>query len=134
MRMRVYMHLKVLLNLICLQIREYLINPVESREAEFEKPTTLKRIYPSAAPVALIDGFISADKSGLENILKEYALAMDIDDLFFMQEYFRENEKRDPSVTELKLVDTYWSDHCRHTTFGTHIDSVKIDDKTVEDI
>ena len=71
------------------QIREYLINPVESREATFEKPATLKRMYTTPAPVGMIEGFITADKEGLKTLLTEYGLAMDLDDLQFMQKYFR---------------------------------------------
>jgi phosphoribosylformylglycinamidine synthase len=114
------------------KLRVYLINPVEAREASMDKPETLAQAYPIPAPVAILDGFTAADDEKLNEILSSYGLAMDLDDLCFMQRYFRDEEKRDPTVTELKLVDTYWSDHCRHTTFSTHIDSVKIDDPDVQ--
>ncbi|MCF0121598.1 MAG: phosphoribosylformylglycinamidine synthase [Oscillospiraceae bacterium] len=113
------------------KLESYLINPVESRRASLDKPETLAQTFPEPKPVATIDGFISMDEKALSELLDSFGLAMDIDDLLFMQEYFRNDEKRDPTVTELKLVDTYWSDHCRHTTFSTHIDSAEIEDEDV---
>ncbi|MGI5971064.1 MAG: phosphoribosylformylglycinamidine synthase [Oscillospiraceae bacterium] len=112
-------------------LRSYLINPVECREASSEKPETLIRDYPVPEPVRVIEGFCAMDEKALSAFLDEYGLAMDIDDLRFMQSYFRDMEKRDPTETEVRLVDTYWSDHCRHTTFGTHIENLEIKDHAV---
>ena len=72
------------------------------------------------------------DEAGLSELLDTLGLAMDLDDLKFLQAYFRDEEKRDPTITEIRVVDTYWSDHCRHTTFSTHIDNVRIDDPAVQ--
>ena len=113
------------------RLRGYLINPVEAREASLERPETLKRIYPAPAPVGTVEGLITADAAGLKAVLEDYGLAMDLDDLTFLQAYFAGEEGRDPSVTELRVVDTYWSDHCRHTTFGTHIEHIDIEDPEV---
>ena len=113
-------------------VKHWLINPVDSREASMEKPQTLQRDIPAPQPVATLTGFIQADEAGLQATLDQYGLAMDLDDLRFMQAYFRDEEHRDPTVTELRLVDTYWSDHCRHTTFGTHLDHVSIEDPQVQ--
>ena len=116
------------------KIKSYLINPVESREAGIGKPETLAQDYPAPPPVKSIEGFIAMDEAALRDMLNEYGLAMDLGDLRFMQDYFRDEERRDPTVTELRLVDTYWSDHCRHTTFSTHIDSVEILDSEVRGV
>ena len=113
------------------RIKGYLINPVECREAAMEKPATLAQEYPAPPAVRTIDGFTAMDGTALSAMLEEYGLAMDLNDLKFMQAYFRDEEKRDPTVTELRVVDTYWSDHCRHTTFGTHIDKAEILDDEV---
>ena len=113
------------------KVRNYLINPVETREASMEKPDTLTQHYDIPTTVAVLDGFRNKDEAGLIEMLGEYGLAMDVNDLKFLQIYFRDEEKRDPTITELRLVDTYWSDHCRHTTFGTHIDAVDIQDPEV---
>ncbi len=113
------------------RIRHYLINPVESREASPDKPETLEGRYAEPADVAVISGFTAMDGEGLRGVLSGYGLAMDLADLTFLQAYFRDEEGRDPTVTELRVVDTYWSDHCRHTTFSTHIDRVDIDDDAV---
>ena len=113
------------------KIRNYLINPVESREASMDKPETLAQDYPVPAPVAVLDGFTALDEAGLAAVLDDYGLAMDLADLKFLQAHFRDEEQRDPTITEVRVVDTYWSDHCRHTTFGTHIDAVEILDEDV---
>jgi phosphoribosylformylglycinamidine synthase len=113
------------------RLKDYLINPVETREADLNKPTTLAQEYPQPGPVAVAEGFIAADDAALQVMLDRFGLAMDIDDLRFMQTYFRDVERRDPTVTEVRLVDTYWSDHCRHTTFLTHLDTVDIGDGRV---
>ena len=112
-------------------IKKHVINPVECREAELTLPETLKAEYAIPQSVATVDGFISLDEKGLTELLEKLGLAMDLDDLKFLQNYFRDEEKRDPSITEIRVVDTYWSDHCRHTTFSTIIDDVKIDDPAV---
>jgi phosphoribosylformylglycinamidine synthase len=113
------------------KIKSYLINPVECREASMEKPATLVQEYEVPSSVATLDGFIGKNQSELEQLIADYGLAMDLADVTFLQAYFRDEEKRDPTITELRLVDTYWSDHCRHTTFSTHIDSVEIEDEDV---
>ena len=114
------------------RIKGYLINPVESREAALEKPDTLVRSHPQPPMVETLTGFTALDQTGLETLLDKLGLAMDIDDLRFLQAYFRDQERRDPSITEVRVVDTYWSDHCRHTTFSTHIDRVEIADREVQ--
>ena len=114
------------------KIRHYLINPVECREASMDKPETLAVDYAVPADVAVIEGFVSMDEAALAEMLSNYGLAMDLADLKFLQAYFRDEEKRDPTITEVRVVDTYWSDHCRHTTFSTHIDGVTIDDPAVK--
>ena len=112
-------------------IKKYVINPVESREAVIEKPETLAVEYAIPQSVATVEGFVALDEKGLSELLDKLGLAMDLDDLKFLQNYFRDEEKRDPTITEIRVVDTYWSDHCRHTTFSTIIDDVKISDPTV---
>lgn len=114
-------------------ISEYLINPLDSRMASMDKPETLEQVYPEPEPVACVDGFLEMDREGLLALIDRYSLAMDIDDILFMQDYFREHEKRQPTETELRVVDTYWSDHCRHTTFGTHLYDIEIDDPRLKD-
>ena len=113
-------------------VKQYLINPVECREASLEAAETLVAEYAVPQSVATVEGFTSMDDAALQNLLDEKGLAMDADDLKFLQRYFREVEGRDPTITEIRVVDTYWSDHCRHTTFSTHIDDVAIDDPAVE--
>ena len=113
------------------EIKKYVINAVESREASLDKPKTLAIDYAIPETVATVDGFIDLDEAGMSALLDKLGLAMDIDDLKFLQNYFKNEEKRDPTITEIRVVDTYWSDHCRHTTFSTHIDNVKIEDKAV---
>ncbi|MDR2501916.1 MAG: phosphoribosylformylglycinamidine synthase [Oscillospiraceae bacterium] len=113
-------------------LRAHLINPVDAREAVPEKPETLAENIPAPAPVEVIAGFTALNETCLRALLIEYGLAMDLADLTFMQSYFRDTERRDPTVTELRCVDTYWSDHCRHTTFSTHLTDISIDDPHVE--
>ena len=115
------------------KIRGYLINPVESREASMDKPETLARDHAVPAMVATLDGFTALDEAGLNELLEKLGLAMDLDDLKFLQAYFRDDEKRDPTITEVRLVDTYWSDHCRHTTFSTHLQDIEIADEAVKE-
>ena len=112
--------------------KKHVINAVESREASLELPETLAVQYAAPQSVATVDGFIAMDETALAELLDKLGLAMDLDDLKFLQNYFCEEEKRDPTITEIRVVDTYWSDHCRHTTFSTHIDNVRIDDPAVQ--
>lgn len=112
------------------EVRRYLINPVESREASLELPATLETDYPAPPDVAVLEGFLEMDEDALEGMLSRYGLAMDLDDLKFCQDYFK-GEGRCPTFTELKLIDTYWSDHCRHTTFSTELDHVQIESPAV---
>ncbi len=113
------------------EIKKYVINPVEAREAAFEKPSTLKVDYEIPTEVATLDGFTDLDRSGLADFIAQYGLAMDIDDIAFCSEYFKK-EGRNPTITEIRMIDTYWSDHCRHTTFLTTIDSVKFEDELLQ--
>ena len=110
------------------KIRGYLINPVEAREASMDKPETLHAVYEIPTEVASVEGFIHMDTAALDEMQKSLGLAMDLDDLTFLQTYFRDEEHRDPTITEVRMVDTYWSDHCRHTTFLTQIDNVTFED------
>ncbi len=112
-------------------IKKYVINPVESREASLEKFDTLKTDYAVPDSVAVLDGFNSLDEKGLDEFVKKYALAMDGDDIKFCQDYFK-SENKTPTITEIRMIDTYWSDHCRHTTFLTTIDSVKFEDTLLQ--
>ncbi len=114
------------------KIKHYVINPVESREAALDKPETLTLHYDTPSQVASVEGFTALDEKGLTDLLNQMGLAMDLDDLKFLQTYFRDDEKRDPTITEIRVVDTYWSDHCRHTTFSTHLDQVDIEDPVVK--
>ena len=108
-------------------VKKYVINPVESREASLAPVETLKMQYNVPTEVATLEGFCRLDDAGLADFVEQYALAMDFDDIKFCQSYFR-SEDRDPTITEIRMIDTYWSDHCRHTTFLTTIDSVKFED------
>ncbi len=130
---RVYALYGELTNIEVDRIKRFVINPVESREASLEKPETLRISYPVPTDIEIVDGFIAMDRTALSALLDRLGLAMDLDDLAFLQAYFRDTEKRDPTLTEIRVVDTYWSDHCRHTTFSTHIDSVELLDKRVKD-
>ena len=113
-------------------VKHHVINPVESREASLAKPETLAENLTEPKPVASVGGFIAMDESALSALLSSMGLAMDLDDLKTLQAYFRDEEHRDPTVTEVRVVDTYWSDHCRHTTFSTHLDEITIDDPAVK--
>ena len=113
------------------EIKKYVINPVECREATMEKPETLAAQYDIPETVDTLEGFCQLDDEGIDAFLKEKGLAMDADDLRFCRDYFR-TEQRDPTITEIRMIDTYWSDHCRHTTFLTTIDSVKFEDELLQ--
>ena len=113
-------------------VKKHVINAVESREASLSKPETLAVEYAAPQTVATVTGFITMDEAALADLLDSLGLAMDLDDLKFLQNYFASEEHRDPTITEIRVVDTYWSDHCRHTTFSTHIDNVVIHDEAVK--
>lgn len=113
------------------QIKKYVINPVEAREATLEEYDTLAMKYEIPTEVKTLEGFTQLDRAGLENFVKEYGLAMDTDDISFCQDYFK-SEHRDPTITEIRMIDTYWSDHCRHTTFLTVIDNVEFEDELLQ--
>ena len=113
-------------------IKRYLINPVEAREASLDEVETLKTEYPEPDDVEVIEHFIDYDDEILEIFIRERGLAMDLADIKVFQDYFANVEHRDPTITEVKMVDTYWSDHCRHTTFGTELTDVEIDDEIVQ--
>ncbi|MBP3391097.1 MAG: phosphoribosylformylglycinamidine synthase, partial [Clostridia bacterium] len=112
-------------------IKKYVINPVESREASLDKAETLVSVYDIPTEVATLDGFLKLDEQGLADFVKNYGLAMDNDDIKFCQDYFK-TEDRDPTITEIRMIDTYWSDHCRHTTFLTTIDEAEFEDETIQ--
>lgn len=109
------------------KIEAYMINPVETRRASMDKPETLEETAPEPKPVPVVEGFIRAGEAELSELHARYGLAMDMDDLRFAQAYFRDEEGRDPTETELRVIDTYWSDHCRHTTFNTRLESVEFE-------
>ena len=112
-------------------IKKYVINPVEAREASLDVKETLKMEYAVPTEVAVLDGFNELDAAGLDKFRQDNGLAMDDGDIAFCQQYFR-GENRNPTITEIKMIDTYWSDHCRHTTFGTILDEVTFDDEVVQ--
>ncbi len=119
------------------KIENYLINPVESRLASLEKPQTLDIEAPVAQKVKRVDGFIDFNDSQMADYYGSMGFAMTLDDLKFCRDYFRDTEHRDPSVTELRVIDTYWSDHCRHTTFLTRLSEIEVENqalgKAIED-
>ena len=112
-------------------VKKYVINPVEAREAALAKPETLRVEYPIPETVKTLEGFLDLDREGLEDLVKTLGLAMDLDDTAFCQTYFRQ-EGRCPTITEIRMIDTYWSDHCRHTTFLTTIDAVQFADPLLQ--
>ncbi|MDR1003139.1 MAG: phosphoribosylformylglycinamidine synthase [Oscillospiraceae bacterium] len=108
------------------KIKKYIINPVESREALMDKPDTLLQNYDIPLSVETLTGFISRSDEEIEQYHAEMGFAMTANDLIFCRDYFRDTEKRDPTITEIKVIDTYWSDHCRHTTFLTILEEIKV--------
>ncbi len=116
------------------RVKKYVINPVEAREASLEKPETLDMEHIMPDDVKTVDGFNDMDETQRNKFLNEMGFAMDMDDLSFCQKYFKDTEKRNPTVTELRMIDTYWSDHCRHTTFSTKINNVTINDGKYADV
>lgn len=109
------------------KIKKYTINPVEAQEASTQKPDSLEMSWEAPKPVAIIKGFTQFSKEELHQFLTEQELAMSEADLAFIQEYFQK-EGRNPSITEIKVLDTYWSDHCRHTTFETNLEKINIEE------
>ena len=113
------------------EIKKYVINPVEAREAAMDMPQTLKINYDIPTTVETLEGFCALSREELAAFIGRYGLAMDLDDIAFCQDYFR-SEGREPTITEIRMIDTYWSDHCRHTTFTTTIDKVSFEDETIQ--
>ncbi len=111
-------------------IKHYVINPVEAREASLEPRETLSQRYPEPADVEVLEDFLTLDQTQLQAFIDERGLAMDLADITFCQRYFS-GEGRVPTITEIKMIDTYWSDHCRHTTFGTALGHIQFDDQVV---
>ena len=109
------------------EIKRYLINPVESREASLDKPESLELRVQEPAAVSRVEGLISWDDEKLSEYYDSMGFAMSLEDLIFCRDYFRDTEHRDPSITELRVIDTYWSDHCRHTTFATRLESIQVE-------
>ncbi|PJI06712.1 MULTISPECIES: phosphoribosylformylglycinamidine synthase [Clostridium] len=116
------------------KIKKYVINPVDSREASLDKPETLEVKYDLPYEVETIENFTIMNEGSLEKFLNKEGLAMSMEDLKFCQEYFKNEEKRNPTITEIKVIDTYWSDHCRHTTFQTRLNDIKFEDGKYTDV
>src|SRR5690606_10762790 len=114
------------------KIKSYYINPIEMREVPIHSFTYEKELD-MAKDVEIIDGFIEFDFDEMENFKSKYGIGMDMEDLMFCQGYYKE-EKRNPSITEIKLINTYWSDHCRHTTFMNEITDIKFHDGKYKEI
>ncbi len=108
------------------RLKAYIINPVESREASLNLVSSLDSNYEIPTTVETLKGFCELSEAGLADFIKQYGLAMDLDDIKFCRAYFKDTERRDPTITEIRMIDTYWSDHCRHTTFSTNIQDVQI--------
>lgn len=109
-------------------IKEHCINPVDSREAASEKPDTLVTVFDDPADIAVFDGFKDMPEAELKELYDSLGLAMTFRDFLHIQNYYKDEEDRDPTMTEIRVLDTYWSDHCRHTTFSTELKNVKFDD------
>ena len=112
------------------KIKEYCINPVDSRQAALEKPETLAMVMDYPEDVKVLDGFIDMTEAEIADLRNSLETAMSLEDMLFCQKYFRDTEKRNPTMTEIRVIDTYWSDHCRHTTFQTKIENVNIEEGT----
>ncbi len=110
------------------KIKSYCINPVDSRETGLEKPETLVQSFEEPADVGSFDGFADMDEDALRELYGSLGLAMTFKDFQHIQNYFKNEEHRDPTVTEIRVLDTYWSDHCRHTTFSTELKDVTFED------
>ncbi|MDE5600500.1 MAG: phosphoribosylformylglycinamidine synthase, partial [Oscillospiraceae bacterium] len=113
------------------KIKSYIINPVECKEASLDKKNTLKSSYDQPTTVKTLSDFNDLDIDGLHDFIKQYGLSMNIDDIKFCKDYFKNVEHRAPTITEIRIIDTYWSDHCRHTTFLTKINDVVIEDSII---
>ena len=109
------------------RIRDTLINPVEAREAALAKPDTIRQNYPKPELPKVLEGFREMGEEARKAFCSDMGLAMDMADLTFLQDYFKNEEKRDPTITEVRVIDTYWSDHCRHTTFNTILEDIDIE-------
>ncbi len=109
-------------------IKKHCINPVDSRETTEEKPKSLSETYPEPSDVLILKDFISKSDDSLRELYSSLSLAMTFSDFLFIRDHFRDEEKRDPSITEIRVLDTYWSDHCRHTTFSTELKDIEIPD------
>ena len=109
------------------KIHRHLVNPVEARAASMDKPETLEQQAPPPPDVAVLEGFGALDAAGIRELVKRHGMAMSAEDLAFCQQYFRDSEHRDPTFAEIRVIDTYWSDHCRHTTFATSLDEVEFE-------
>ena len=116
------------------RIKKYCINPVDSRETGMDKPETLQTEYPQADDVQVLTGMTSMYEDELTKLYKSLGLAMTFNDFLFIQEYFARTEHRDPTITEIRVLDTYWSDHCRHTTFSTELRDIEFEDGYYRDI
>ncbi|MCL1822963.1 MAG: phosphoribosylformylglycinamidine synthase [Oscillospiraceae bacterium] len=115
------------------RIKEYVINPVESHEVPPEKPETLVQKFADPEPTPVLNNFINHSAQELERLINEFGLAMDLNDVLFCQKYFIE-EKRNPTLTEIRVLDTYWSDHCRHTTFLTELEHIEINSPVIKSV
>ena len=116
------------------KIKKYMINSVDSRECTLEKTSTLEQKMERPENVQIIEGFINMTEEDSHKFYEKYGFAMDFADLQFCQRYFKETEGRDPTITEMKMIDTYWSDHCRHTTFLTKLEVLDIDWELLQDV
>ena len=119
------------------EVRNHCINPVDSREAQAEKPDTLVTVFDEPEDIKVFDGFCQMPETELKELYDSLGLAMTFKDFLHIQNYYKGEEHRDPSMTEIRVLDTYWSDHCRHTTFSTELTDVVFDDgdyrKPIED-
>ncbi len=119
------------------KIKNYVINPVDSREASIEKPDNLNIQFDIPSDVEILKGFIEKNDEQIEDFRKQLGLAMNKEDLILCRDYFKNKEDRNPTITEIKMIDTYWSDHCRHTTFATRLNNIEIEEgfykKPIED-
>ena len=109
-------------------MKGYCINPVDSRETDLEKPQTLVTKFEEPKDVEILTGFLGMDSEKLRQLYDSLNLAMTFRDFLHIQNYFANEEKRDPSMTEIRVLDTYWSDHCRHTTFSTELKNIAFDE------
>ena len=109
-------------------IKGHCINPVDSREASTEKPDTLRMVFPEPEDIPVFEGFTDMTEKELKTLYGSLSLAMTFRDFLHIQHYFKNEEKRDPTVTEIRVLDTYWSDHCRHTTFSTELQKISFED------